>query len=633
MKHVVLLAATLCSFSATAQQQVSDNAIAAAQDAYGISVGSESLGLYSASEVRGFSPFSAGNVRMQGLYFDQQGSMTGRLTAGSTIRIGFTTLNFPFPAPTGIVDWELRSVGNELSAIAKLYAGPFDAYQADFDAQIPIAPGLGVAAGAAYNRSEWLPGSTSDIIGLGVSPEWSLSEAVQLRAFWGTREVTHEKTMPLIFVEGSGVPRVEREFWGQDWAESEYRSTHMGLLGSVRASDAWTVRAGVFHSSYTSERTFTDLYLDTDAQGSADHLMVVDPLQKSTSTSGEIRADWANFSSGAWRHSMHFTLRGREVSARYGGSDVLDLGRALAGQHEDIEEPDFSFEASQGDEVRQWAGGVSYSMALQDRGEVIFGLQKTDYRKTARTSASESSTRRDTPWLYNVQGAARIYGPWALYAGYTRGLEDAGVAPDNAVNRGQVLGAQQTVQRDAGIRYAFSPSLQFVAALFEIEKPHFSLDASSSYSSVGKERRRGVELSIAGDLTERLIVVAGAAFAQPEVTSTDGASTRSYVPPGQAKQLAQVHFDYTFARWPAASVDMSLSHEGRKAVTVDGLEAPSRTALDLGARYQFTVGKLPASLRLQLWNITDEYGWYVYQSGALEPFEPRRAQVYVAVDL
>jgi iron complex outermembrane receptor protein len=41
-----------------------ENAVRQAEDAFGYSVGRETLGLYSSSNVRGFSPFKAGNVRI-----------------------------------------------------------------------------------------------------------------------------------------------------------------------------------------------------------------------------------------------------------------------------------------------------------------------------------------------------------------------------------------------------------------------------------------------------------------------------------------------------------------------------------------------------------------------------------------
>ena len=53
-------------------QRVEDNAVTAADDAFGTSVGTQAIGLYDADEVRGFSPKDAGNLRIEGLYFNQQ---------------------------------------------------------------------------------------------------------------------------------------------------------------------------------------------------------------------------------------------------------------------------------------------------------------------------------------------------------------------------------------------------------------------------------------------------------------------------------------------------------------------------------------------------------------------------------
>jgi iron complex outermembrane receptor protein len=75
-------------------------------------VGREEIGLYGTSEVRGFSPVAAGNVRIDGLYFDSVWLPNQRLRTTTTIRVGLSALGSPFPAPTGIVDFGLRTPGD-----------------------------------------------------------------------------------------------------------------------------------------------------------------------------------------------------------------------------------------------------------------------------------------------------------------------------------------------------------------------------------------------------------------------------------------------------------------------------------------------------------------------------------------
>jgi len=86
-------------------QRADENAVTAAQDAFGTSIGFQTVGLYSANEARGFSPQQAGNLRIEGLYFDQQTWVTGDcMVRETTMRVGIAAQSYSFPAPTGIAD-------------------------------------------------------------------------------------------------------------------------------------------------------------------------------------------------------------------------------------------------------------------------------------------------------------------------------------------------------------------------------------------------------------------------------------------------------------------------------------------------------------------------------------------------
>src|SRR5450631_964438 len=101
---IALFLHALCAHA----QHASHNAVTAADDAFGLTLGLESIGMYSPGQIRGFSPKAAGNLRIEGLYFDQQGPLSNRVIEGSAIRVGITEIGYAFPAPTGIVDYALR---------------------------------------------------------------------------------------------------------------------------------------------------------------------------------------------------------------------------------------------------------------------------------------------------------------------------------------------------------------------------------------------------------------------------------------------------------------------------------------------------------------------------------------------
>ncbi len=65
------------------------NAVTAAEDAFGTSIGLQNVGLYTPTDARGFSPQQAGNLRIEGLYFDQQTWVTSScLVRETAMRIG-----------------------------------------------------------------------------------------------------------------------------------------------------------------------------------------------------------------------------------------------------------------------------------------------------------------------------------------------------------------------------------------------------------------------------------------------------------------------------------------------------------------------------------------------------------------
>ncbi len=74
--------------------------------------GWSNVGIYTDTDVRGFNPQRAGNARVDGVYFDQLTFIPLRVREGSDIRVGFTALPYPSPAPTGILAHRIRQVGD-----------------------------------------------------------------------------------------------------------------------------------------------------------------------------------------------------------------------------------------------------------------------------------------------------------------------------------------------------------------------------------------------------------------------------------------------------------------------------------------------------------------------------------------
>jgi hypothetical protein len=83
---IVLFAfgSTFIVVASLAQERAREKFVTAPEDAFGVTIGRESLGLYSTGNVRGFSPTAAGNARIDGLYFDQIWTLNPRVRNNSS---------------------------------------------------------------------------------------------------------------------------------------------------------------------------------------------------------------------------------------------------------------------------------------------------------------------------------------------------------------------------------------------------------------------------------------------------------------------------------------------------------------------------------------------------------------------
>src|ERR1700728_1938273 len=87
--RIVAAICTAYISQASSQQRAEDNVVTAAEDAFGTSIGLQSVGLYSQNDARGFDPQQAGNLRIEGLYFDQETFATSPCMVRETaMRIG-----------------------------------------------------------------------------------------------------------------------------------------------------------------------------------------------------------------------------------------------------------------------------------------------------------------------------------------------------------------------------------------------------------------------------------------------------------------------------------------------------------------------------------------------------------------
>jgi iron complex outermembrane receptor protein len=613
------------------------NAIQAATDAFGVTVGIEKIGVYSIDNVRGFSPTTAGNLRIDGLYFDQSGELNRRLTDRSTIRVGIAAQAYPFPAPTGIVDYRLRTPGSKLAASGSAgfadYFGPYF----DVDLQVPVARDkLGLVVGFGAKDDEFPDGSHSHNKTVALLADSRPFTNVRLRSFWTQMIEKDVEAQPVLTVGGDWLPPQLklRKYIGQPWEANKHLITNGGLIADIDLANGWNIRGGLFRSTVSDASNYADLFLNVQPDGSADHRIVADPREGTRSTSGELRLSRI-ISDGPRKHMVLAIVRGRERNAEFGGSDGVDFGSVNMRAPKLVAKPPFGFTDQNRDRVHQFTAGIAYEGYWKDVGQVGIGVQKTRYRKLFDEPGSAPARSSDSPLLIYGTVEAKLSRRLSVFAGMTRGLEETGVAPDNAANRGQALPAARTRQVDAGVSYSLMKSLQLVAGAFNVEKPYFNLNSNNIYIALGNERHRGIEISATGSVTPRLSVVAGAVLLDARVKGPAVSEGRiGKRPINSSPRLVRISGEYLVPGLNGLSLDFGIDHDGERIASADNaVRLPARTILRAGARYRFQIHRVNAQFRILLDNITDRFSWTLTNGGGFKVDVGRRVTGYLAVDL
>ena len=634
----LLLAALTLATSVASAQRADITAAAEADDAFGLSVAGETIGLYSDKYVRGFSPVNAGNLRLDGLYMDRQGEFTERLFADVAVRVGATALETPLPAPSGIADYSLRRPGAD--ALLSMAGGVASFGSPFIDLDWTVGgddEGLALAAGASlYPDENEKHGGDGRYYVWFLSPSWVAASGLRVTAYASEdRYEDYESPLAYYTVGPWQPPRVGRgSYLGQAWAGDTGEDRNYGLIVDRAALGAWSFKMGVFRSEWASEREAFQ-YLDAVTEaGDGQFGAILYPERDYGSWSGELQAA-RDFELGAdWRASLLLSLRGRDVRVRTPPeADPVEAPYQAGGPAPPLTEPVLDDGPDDRESVRQLTPGAMMRLAWRDRLELQLGVQRADYRREVSSGASGQSDAIDEqPWMGAASASFALDNGLRAYAAYARGFEDSGTAPSFAENAGEVLPASRTQQWDAGLRWPLGRDTDLVAAVFRLERPNRALDADGRFGLRGLVRNEGLELSVVSHPIEGLSVVAGLLTQRPRmVDAPEGIGPLAVA---IAEYSGIVEVDYEPARWRGFGIGISVATHGPAEAKADNsLETESYTTVDLGLRYSFEVRNAPVSVRASVTNVTDAFAWEAQDDEGFRWIQQRAFQLVVATDI
>lgn len=633
---VLLLGTALLAPMTAHAQRTTNNAVTASDDAFGRSVGSERIGIYSNEDVRGFNPVEAGNVRIDGLYFDQQSLPSSRLVESSSIRVGYAARGYPFPAPTGIAD--LQSEKFEGQRVFSMDVDHEDRQNVSGSVQVklPLAVDrLGIAAGFGARIARIPQGRNGNFRSGAIAINWKPYDGASIDSFFSAFRASKLRVQPTIFAAGTvAPPRVSRKVdYGQPWARSLSTGQTLGVVAKLPMG-AMKLEAGLFRSVKEDPRTFAELLLGTLASGSvANRVIIADEDNFTESTSGEVRLSRI-WQSATLRHTVMATAKGRDQSRTYGGQQRVSLGASQVESTAFVAPRTFTFGPDDASKVQQITFGLGYDLQWRARGSLGLAIQKSDYKKDTRFAnpALPLLETRDKPWLFSANGTVNILPSVLAYGGYVRGLEESPVAPDVASNRNEAPPAVRTSQKDAGLRVAVTPKLTLITGVFSLRKPYFNLDSASRFRQLGSVTNSGAEFSLAGSLAPGLTVVAGTLLLYPKIDGAPaGIGDR---PVGSFKRHSIANLDWKPAGQAAWSFDIAFdSYSSQTGNTANTLSTSARETIGLGSRYRFKLGAAKMLLRAQVTNLFNAYDWRVSSSGGFTYVLPRTFSLNLAADI
>ncbi len=639
-RYVLLAGAAFCVPGAALAQRTAENLVTQSADAFGKSIGSEKIGLYSSDDIRGFNPIDAGNVRVEGLYFDHVERVPSRLVDGSTVRVGVAAQGYPFPAPTGIVDYSLNMFQGKAEASGQIERGAYGGAAGNIELKTPlIGQTFGVSGGVGFREMVRPEGGKSSYRSIGANFAWlpyaGSVVTVMAGRFTGRDDEAHVTLFP---ADGEELPKVPREvFLGQNWTDRNMSVTMYGGLAKL-PSGPWLFEAGLFDFTLKNDTNFADLLRGVREDGSvADRVVIADPGSQTHSLSGEGRIT-RHFGSGAIAQKIVLSARGRIKDRLFGGTQRIDLGPSSAIVPDFRARPTLLPQIKDEDHVKQMTFGLAYALQWRGHGSLDLSVSRAQYTKTidfANPLLPVLETK-DTPILVTASGSLKLTKRLSLYGGMVRGLEEALIAPDIATNRSEAPPAIRTSQFDVGLRYAVTSKLTLVAGLFSVKKPYYNLDPALRYRQLGNVDNRGVEVSLAGQLAPGLTVVAGSLFLDPKISGEAVASGLiGNRPVGSIRRRSIANFDWRLAQGHSPwSVDLALeSLSARVGNAANTFSAAPGETVNLGVRYRFDLAHHSALIRVQAQNLLNDYRWQVSSSGGFTYANSRTYVAQLIIDL
>lgn len=219
----------------------------------------------------------------------------------------------------------------------------------------------------------------------------------------------------------------------------------------------------------------------------------------------------------------------------------------------------------------------------------------------------------------------------SLYGNYIEGLSPGPRAGAGTNNAGQTFPPLESKQFEIGAKRDFGRYSVTLSA-FQIERPSAFTEAGR-FTVDGEQRNRGIELLGQGELRHDVRLLAGATWTKGELTKTQSGANDGKVAPAVPKLQFNLSGEWDTPFAPGMTLTARLLHTGSQYVDqANRQKLPDWTRFDLGARYTFTAGDTPLTVRATVENVFNKNYWQSAAREGLTVGAPRTLLLSVSAD-
>lgn len=223
----------------------------------------------------------------------------------------------------------------------------------------------------------------------------------------------------------------------------------------------------------------------------------------------------------------------------------------------------------------------------------------------------------------------------SLYANRIEALVQGSTAPASGANpsggaalpvsnAGEILPPFVSTQYEVGGKLALG-RMDLSLALFQIDRETaiLRLDPDQTgfleFGPFGIQRNRGIEFTLAGELTKGLRLIAGGSVIDAKLRRTQNGVNEGKRAVGVPKYMLNANLEWDVPFAPALTLTGRVVHTGEQAADAGNtLYLDGWTRLDIGARYVTVVADRPVTFRFNVDNVANKAYW----ASAFDSFRP-----------